>query len=87
MLATALRPLPDALDRAMRALAMARTVADGAPVVDQSSSGADATSEPAAAECEDAGALTEDTPELLELLARVRAKRDRRDADNTDTEA
>lgn len=35
----------------------------------------------------DAGTLTEDTPELLELLARVRARRDRRDADNTDTEA
>lgn len=35
----------------------------------------------------DAGTLTEDTPELLELLVRVRARRDRRDADNTDTEA
>lgn len=35
----------------------------------------------------DAGTLTEDAPELLELLARVRARRDRRDADNTDTEA
>lgn len=35
----------------------------------------------------DEGTLTENTPELLELLARVRARRDRRDADNTDTEA
>lgn len=62
LLATALRPLPDALDHAMRALAMARTVADGAQVVDQPSSDTDATSEPAAAECEDAGAPVVDQP-------------------------
>lgn len=62
LLATALRPLPDALDRAMRALAMARTVADGAPVVARSSSATDASSEPAAAECEDAVVPVVDQP-------------------------
>lgn len=54
LLATALQPLPDALDRAMRALAMARSVADGAQEADKPSSDTDATSESAAAECEDA---------------------------------
>lgn len=62
LLATALRPLPDALDRAMRALAMARTVADGAPVLDQPSSGAEAASEPAVAECDDVVAPLVDQP-------------------------
>lgn len=62
LLATALRPLPDALDRAMRALAMARTVAAGAPVVDQPSSDAGAASDPAAAEREDAAEPVVDQP-------------------------
>lgn len=62
LLATALQPLPDALASAMRALAMARTVADGAPVVDRPSSDAEAASEPAAAECEDAVVPVVDQP-------------------------
>lgn len=62
ILTTALRPLPDALASAMRALAMARAVADGAQVVDQPSIGADAASEPVAAECEDAGVPVVDQP-------------------------
>lgn len=62
LLATALQPLPDALDRAMRALAMARSVADGAQVADHSSSATDAASEPAAPEPDDAGAPFEPEP-------------------------
>lgn len=74
LLATALRPLPDALDRAMRALAMARTVADGAQVVDQPSIDAEAASEPAAAECENSAAPLVDLSAVDALANAMRLK-------------